>query len=376
MATRSEPAAAWKPSARAARHDLPGRAALAYQPALDGLRALSVLAVMAFHANIPWARGGFLGVDVFFVLSGFLITTLLVGEEEERGRIRLGHFYVRRALRLFPALLAMVAFLFWWTWDSHAMFPAQWRALKREAAATLLYVANWAMIRGDLSPIGDFGHTWSLAIEEQFYIVWPLVLLLFTRTLSRLATMLAVGTLALASLFLRAALFDGPATLSRVFHGSDTRAETLLIGCLLALLLRYRAFDLPVKSAATALLGVPGAIALVLFMLNVTPDTEWLPRGGFTLIALSAAMLILGLQLAHDGLLARVLSFGPLVAIGRISYGLYLWHWPVFLMFVPANLAAPTPREIAVRFVVTFVVATASWFVIERPALALKKRWA
>ncbi len=328
---------------------------------------------MAFHANLSWASGGFLGVDVFFVLSGFLITTLLVGEHSERGRIRLGHFWMRRALRLLPALVAMVAFLWWWNWNS--ILLDQVAALRRESVAALLYVANWGLIAGVVSPLGNFGHTWSLAIEEQFYILWPLVLLFLLGTLPRVAVLFAVGGLAMASLLVRVALFDGPATYSRVFHGSDTRAETLLVGCLLALLLQFRTLSIPPRSAFASLLAVPGALALAWFLLSVTPQTEWLPRGGFTLVAVSAALLILGLHTDREGPLARALSWGPLVAVGRISYGLYLWHWPVFLMLAPSNLDAPTAWETAVRFAATFLAAGLSWFLIERPALAYKRSW-
>jgi peptidoglycan/LPS O-acetylase OafA/YrhL len=371
--TRNESADAWRPSARASRHELPGRAVLPYQPALDGVRAVAVLAVMAFHANLPWASGGFLGVDVFFVLSGFLITTLLVGEYAERGRIRLGHFWMRRALRLLPALVVLVVLLWWWNWNAFA--PVFANTVRREAIFTLLYVANWAQIAGWLNPLGNFGHTWSLAIEEQFYILWPLVLSFLLGTLTRTGTMFAVGALAMASLFLRAALYDGHATLARVMHGSDTRAETLLIGCLLALLLRFRALELPPRPAFASALAVPGALALAWFFTSVTPQTEWLPRGGLTLVALSAAVLLLGLELSRESPLARALSWGPLVAIGRISYGLYLWHWPIFLILAPKDLSAPTASETALRFAATFAAATISWFAIERPALALKRRW-
>jgi peptidoglycan/LPS O-acetylase OafA/YrhL len=359
---------------RASRHELPGRSVLPYHPAFDGVRAVSVLAVMAFHASLPWARGGFLGVDVFFVLSGFLITTLLVGEHAERGHVRLRHFWMRRALRLFPALLVLIAVHLLWTW-SLDFAPGQLRIVTRESIATLLYVSNWAQIWGWLNPMGTFGHTWSLAIEEQFYILWPLVLLFLLGTLSRTGTMFAVGGLAFASLLLRATLYDGTATLSRVTHGSDTRAETLLIGCLLALLLRYRALEIPPRPAFASLLALPGALALVWFFSSVTNQTEWLPRGGFTLVALSAAMLLLGLQLSRESPMARALSWGPLVAIGRISYGLYLWHWPIFVILAPKDPSAPAIAETAIQFAATFIAATLSWFLVERPALAWKARW-
>jgi peptidoglycan/LPS O-acetylase OafA/YrhL len=346
---------------------------LPYQPAFDGVRAVAVLAVMAFHANLPWASGGFLGVDVFFVLSGYLITTLLVGEYAERGRIRLGHFWMRRALRLLPALLVVVLFNWWWSWNS--LVPDSASTVRREAMVTLLYVANWAQIAGWLNPMGALGHTWSLAIEEQFYILWPLVLSFLLGTLSRTGTMFAVGGFAIASLFLRAALYDGHETASRVMHGSDTRAETLLIGCLLALLLRFRALELPPRPAFASALAVPAALSLAWFFGNVTLHTEWLPRGGLTLVALSAAVLLLGLELSRESPLARALSWRPLVAVGRISYGLYLWHWPVFLVLLPKDLDAPTAWETILRFAATFAAATVSWFAIERPALALKRRW-
>ena len=354
------------------------RAGLAYQPSLDGLRAIAVLAVMAFHANLPFARGGFIGVDIFFVLSGYLITTLLVREQARSGTIALGRFYMRRTLRLLPALLALVVVLhvwsFWW------ILPGPVWQLRRETVATLLYMANWAEIAGILSPLGCFSHAWSLAIEEQFYIVWPLVLRAMLGTFSRTVVLGVVAAMAAASALLRAVLLQGPETFSRVFHGSDTRAETILVGCFLALLLQTPSALVPARWSGVTR-GLAGVAVLVLAVLAVFASTtsEWMLRSGFSITALAAALVVLELQVSPQGLLARSLAWKPLASVGMISYGLYLWHWPVFLtaflMFPPVSPADPSFTETAVRFAATFVMASVSWFLVERPFLRWKRSW-
>ena len=342
--------------------------------ALDGLRAVAVLAVMGYHAGLGFLAGGFLGVDVFFVLSGFLITTLLAAEHRRRGRIRLLPFYVRRTLRLLPALAVMCALLQAWVW--HLPFPVLAGPVGREIAATLLYVANWAEIAGLIRPLGFFGHAWSLAIEEQFYIAWPLLLGLMLRNLSRRAAVAAVVAAAAASALWRFVLWTGPEAAMRVFHGSDTRAEALLLGCAAALALE--AGLLPQGPRARRLLSslaLGSAAVLALAFVTASPDSGRLVHGGFTVVALASASVIVEATTAADGAVARVLSARPLVVTGRISYGLYLWHWPVFLLLSPVFTGlAPLPT-LALRFAASFAAAAASWLLVERWFLRWKRRW-
>jgi len=330
---------------------------------------------MAFHAGLPASQGGFLGVDIFFVLSGFLITSLLVREHAQRGTIRLGRFYMRRTLRLLPALLALVVFLhvwsLWW-WP----FPEQVRQLRRETAATLLYVANWAQIAGYVNPLGLFGHAWSLAIEEQFYILWPLALRAMLGRLSRSAILAVIAAAAAASALLRAVLAGNPDSLSRAFHGSDTRAEALLVGCFLALWLTTpAALAAARRSGVTRVLGTAAAVVLALLMTQTSWPADWMLRGGFTLTALAVALVLLDLQVSPRSVFARALACKPLAAIGRISYGLYLWHQPMFLAFTSATLAAAPVEVAVVRFAATFVMATLSWLLVERFFLRRKQAW-
>ncbi|MFN2428186.1 MAG: acyltransferase family protein [Candidatus Binatia bacterium] len=350
------------------------RAAFAYQPSLDGLRAVAVLAVMAFHANLPWAEGGFYGVDVFFVLSGFLITTLLAREQEGHRTIRLGRFYMRRTLRLLPALLTLVVVLH--VWSLWFVYPEQVRQLRRESAATLLYVANWAQIAGYIKPLGFFGHAWSLAIEEQFYIVWPLALGVMLRHLSRTTILAVIASAAVASALWRAVLAGDPDGFSRAFHGSDTRAEALLIGCFLAMSLQSPAVLAAVRRRRAApVLGAAAAAVLALMFTLTTWPSPGILRGGLTVTALATAMLILHLQAWPGGALARTLAWRPLAATGQISYGLYLWQQPVILTLTPAILAAGPVETAAVRFAVTFAMAILSWVIVERFFLKRKKAW-
>ncbi len=352
-------------------------APLTYQPALDGLRAIAVLAVMLFHAGVPLFPGGFLGVDIFFVLSGYLITTLLAAEFASSGTIALGRFYMRRALRLFPALLLLVAVLQVWTMRATFLFPGQLAEVRREIVTTLLYVANWAQVARIVEPLGFLSHTWSLAIEEQFYIVWPLALGWLLKSVSRPAACWIVAAGALASALARAMLWTGPESFARVFHGSDTRAEALLAGCLLALLLGQRAFAEMAATRRAAVSAAAAVAALVLAWLFSQAATEsgWMYRGGFSLAAAAAMLVILDLRIAPGGAIARILSVAPAVAIGRISYGLYLWHWPIFLVLSPWITGLSPGPTLAVRFLVTFAVAALSWFVLERPVLSWKRRW-
>ena len=341
-------------------------------PALDGLRALAVLCVMAYHAGVGWLPGGLLGVDVFFVLSGFLITSLLLSEKARTGRISLFRFWGRRARRLLPAMvLLLCAVMAWATFVS----PASSRAsLRGDAFSAMGYVANWRFIFSGQGYFDHFGpqspllHTWSVAVEEQFYLLWPLLLLLVIRWGRRgvfaLAFLGAVG-----SGVLMLVLSLGGTNPDRLYYGTDTRALPLLLGCSLAALRPTGGFPRRTRWSRTAiqLLGIAGAGGLAYCWFRIPDRSTFLYRGGFAVVALSAAALLLTCADAPRGPLARLLSFRPLRYIGAISYGLYLSHWPIFLFLTHARIHQSGAALLGIRFAAAFVVSVISYHLIEQP---------
>jgi peptidoglycan/LPS O-acetylase OafA/YrhL len=346
---------------------------LPHLPALDGLRGVAVIGVLCFHGGFDWARGGYLGVSAFFTLSGFLITNLLVREWDASGAIRTRRFWDRRFRRLLPALvLALLgtALATWWLGT-----PEQLRTLRGDALASLAYVANWrfvfqgtdyASLAGAPSP---FQHVWSLAIEEQFYVLFPLLVLVVLgrggrRWLTGVCAALAGASAALA------VLLSGD--LTRVYFGTDTRAAELLAGALLALWWspRPEAVGDP-RPAWTGggrwvdLAGVAAGLVL-LWTWTWVPDTaRGLALGGFALHAVGTAVVILAAT--RRGAVAGALSWSPLRAAGRVSYGLYLYHWPVFLFLDEARTGLDGVALFAIRIAVTVVLAVLSFRLVEQP---------
>jgi peptidoglycan/LPS O-acetylase OafA/YrhL len=334
---------------------------------------VAILAVMVYHSGL--VRGGFLGVDVFFALSGFLITGLLADERARTGRIAFGKFYMRRALRLLPALLLVVAVC------GGALLLLGPRELRGLAlaymAAVLFYVANWAAIWG--LPLGLFSHTWSLAIEEQYYLLWPLLLGLLLRAVpSRLGVLLMVLMGAGAGLVYRTVLAGRGASIEHLYYGLDTHGDALLVGCAAGLLVAWRMLpERPLGIALTRGAALVGALGLWLLLVGARYPVDYVRHGASTLAALGTGLVMVELFLPGSWL-ERVLRVRPLAGIGRISYGLYLWHFPVFIALgtLAVGRGAAPPGRIALAWGTTFAVALASFFLLERPALRLKERFA
>ncbi len=349
---------------------------LGYLPGLDGLRALAILTVVAFHVGAFSHRstldGGFLGVQVFFVISGFLITALLVEEHERNGRISLRAFYARRALRLFPALFAAVGVAVVYT----TFAPGhQLHQTAKEALASVFYWDNWfhALKVGNPTILL---HTWSLSIEEQFYLVWPLLLVLalgLAAARTRLWLLPLAGAAAAALGRAVADVVSSPAPIGRLYFGTDTRADALLIGCALALVW---ARGLPRQAAPLlAWLTVPALAALAVLMWFETTTARSLYVIGLLGCSLASAVLIGNVLTGRPRLLIRVLEHPGLVFVGKVSYGLYLWHYLVFWIVRDYtggwSMASRVPLELAIAIAVTVV----SYYLLELPIVRQKVRF-
>jgi peptidoglycan/LPS O-acetylase OafA/YrhL len=356
---------------------------------LDGLRAVAVLLVLGFHFGLGWLGAGFFGVDVFYVLSGYLITGLLLAEYERRERIGLAAFWLRRARRLLPALLLVLVaatLLVRFAGPSGAV-----PGYRGSALSALFYISNWWQIAssgnyfvatGATSPLT---HTWSLAVEEQFYLVWPLVVLAvlhvagpFRRGVRALLVVAAVGVV--ASVVEMAVLFNPGANPTRIYFGTDTHAQSVLVGavlaCLLTLVERQRgetgmdpAARAPAARAQLTAVGLVGLALLVALSHSLGGSSPGTYRGGFILVAVCSALVIAAVVAVPGGFLARTLSVAPLVWLGTISYGIYLWHFPVVIFLDSQRSGLGGPALFALRTAVTVAVAAASFYLIERPVI-------
>ncbi len=350
------------------------RAALPYMPALDGVRALAVIAVLAYHADLGWAQGGFLGVDVFFVLSGFLVTALLLTERQRFGHFSLARFWGRRARRLLPAvavLLAAVAVVV------PLLASDQAHRLRGDLGAALAYVSNWRLIFEDQSYFQATGrppllqHLWSLAVEEQFYLLWPLLLGVGLRVTGRRRQVgLAAVVLAGASTLLMAILHDPTADPSRVYYGTDTRLAALLVGAALACYWPGRTAKRPplVPKPVIEVLGLAALAGLLLCVREVHQYRPGLYRGGFLGVAVLAAVVVAVAASRRPTVLSRLLAQPPLVWLGKRSYSVYLWFWPVFMLTRPhADVPFSGLPLLALRLAITLALASASYRFVEEP---------
>jgi peptidoglycan/LPS O-acetylase OafA/YrhL len=349
-------------------------------PGLDGLRAVAILAVLVYHLDASWLPGGFLGVDVFFVVSGFLITTLLVRELQSTGRLALGSFWLRRARRLLPALVLTVAvsILIARVVSTDLLVQAG-----RQVLGALTFSTNWVEITAGSSYFDQtapqlFMNFWSLAVEEQFYLVWPLVTLLlvrFARPRTRVAVTLAIVA---ASTALMAALFTPGADATRVYYGTDTHLMGLMLGAALAFAWTSPALALRVRPSAwgaAARFAVPAAAAILALLLVVLDEERAATfRGGITLASLATAVLVAGLLDRGGSRLApwqRLADHPVLTWVGVRSYAIYLWHWPVILLVagdlpsVPGTTQHALTRAWAV--LVTVALADLTFRLVETP---------
>jgi peptidoglycan/LPS O-acetylase OafA/YrhL len=355
-----------------------------YRPALDGIRAIAVLAVFGYHLGYRWLGGGFLGVDVFFVLSGYLITGLLLTEHQRTGRISLTRFWLRRARRLLPALFLMVVVVALWLHSNAAAFELPLR--RRDLLWTLFYGANWHFIASGQDYFSQFTsasplrHTWSLAVEEQFYFVWPLIVLvaLAAGATRRWRVGIICGAGIVASVTAMVLLYD-PGDPSRAYYGTDTRIHQPLIGALLAVFLSQRPSRLS-KSAVSSVAAAGAATALLSGFVLLGDSSAAYYKGLSLGISFCAAVLIWGVETAPAGVFARLLGLSPVRSVGQISYGLYLWHWPAILAIrsgPPLFLALPGSLGINLtRVLITFSTAAASWSLIEQPIRRSRTRLA
>jgi peptidoglycan/LPS O-acetylase OafA/YrhL len=345
---------------------------LGYQPALDGLRGLAVCAIFAFHAGFSWAPGAFLSVSTFFTLSGFLITFLLLVEHERHGRIDRKAFWVRRARRLLPASLVTIAGIV----IGAALFAdaSQLERLRGDVIAGLAYVANWRFIAaGDsygalFQSESPMQHFWSLAIEEQFYLLYPLVFIALLALARGSHRRLAAGLALLvgASLATSFVLLARDASIDRLYFGTDVRAAELLVGALLAVWWsRRRHIGHTVGRRTVQVAGAVAFVAMVvLWAVARQGDRGWY-QGGLLVYAVLTCIVILA-ALAPNGPVRRTLSFRPLVGLGVISYGAYLIHWPVFTWLNESTGLSPWPL-FALRVAITIALAVALFRLVETP---------
>jgi len=341
-------------------------------PGIDGLRAVAVAAVFVYHANGGWLPGGFFGVDVFFVISGYLITSLLLAELAASGGVRLARFWAGRARRLLPALFLLLAacLVIGVTIDRGRLV-----SLRGDSLASIFYVANWRFIFEHESYFAGFGrppllrHLWSLAVEEQFYLLWPPLFLLIARLRDRAILPLLVGAAAIGSTALMWVLYTPGADTSRVFYGTDTRAAPLLIGVLLALLWRPSAMP-ALGRAARRVLDVAGiaALAAVGYLFAAVHDyDQFTYRGGFLVLALCAAV-VLGATVHPQSLLRRAFATPVARWLGERSYGIYLWHWPVLILSRPGvDVHLARGALVPLQAAVTIAIAALSYRFVERP---------
>ena len=348
---------------------------------LDGVRGVAVLLVFISHFHwilspdpfltkvTPWHfinrtfEAGFMGVDIFFVLSGFLITSLLMKDRSTNQKNLFKRFYKRRALRLLPALYALlIADFFVSRWEN---FPGdiQWRTTWH----AILFLNNWNIVNNFGKAQNDLGHLWSLGIEEQFYLIWPLTIWLLAKL--KIPSKMMIPLILFASLVVmvhRTSLWNDGTSWIILYIRTDTRLDSLLIGAMFAYV--YRHFQVPSKILnSVATLSFLGLV-YIKYVLDKSP---FIFEMGWTIIALLAGFIILSVA---EGafFIQKVFTWRPLTMIGKVSYGLYLWHMPIFLLFGRHVTSGSRPLRLLIGIIIASVVTSLSWFFIEKPFLNLK----
>jgi peptidoglycan/LPS O-acetylase OafA/YrhL len=352
----------------------PAGSEMKYVPGLDGIRAIAVAAVVGYQLGAPWLPGGLLGVAVFFTLSGYLITTLLITAWDHRGDLDLGHFWLRRVRRLLPALIMVLTVVLVATpvLDNDVL-PE--RGI--EALAALFMVSNWTAIASDVSYLqrlsgpGPLDHLWSLAIEAQFYLLWPLVLLLLFKRLRGRLDRMALVTVGLAAvsfllmLLLTAVGLDN----SHAYQGTEARGGGLLIGAALAMVWPPTQLASQVSERRRLVVDLAGVAALVIIVamfVFTTSYSMWPYRGGILLLSLATAVLV-GAAVHPASVVGPALGFLPLRWIGERSYGIYLWHLPVVAFMPHAVLVTQPLVRAAVQLALIISLSALSWAVLENP---------
>jgi peptidoglycan/LPS O-acetylase OafA/YrhL len=344
--------------------DQTSRFRLGRRPALDGIRGLAVIAVVFAHFELAsgFGQGGMVGVDIFFCLSGFLITTLLLEEHGAAGKINLAAFYRRRAARLLPGMLIFVASTVVIVWvtgiDRSTTIPV--------VPVVLAYVENWWAAAG--RPAGALGHMWSLAVEEQFYLVWPAVVILTLRhSRAALAAIAVLGSL-LAIIDRERACLNGATCVYRVYMSTDTRMDQILLGALLAIGCQSGVLDRITRRVAS-LVGWSSLAVLVVFCCSATSwSSHFYDTTGMTVTAILTCVLIGSALASTDGALLKLLSWRPLTAIGLVSYGIYLWNELFLVLIRDGTGIGQYPRAVLI-VMLTAAASAFSWRFVERPIL-------
>ncbi len=357
----------------------PATATTKHWAPLDGIRGSALLFMLAYHLDRSEPKSGFFSIDMFFVLSGFLITSLLVGEREKSGLIHFGNFYARRALRLLPALFELLvlvlvlSLIFGNRVESHQTLTS--------IPYTLFYIANWHQVYGYLGSLGMLDHTWSLSLEEQFYFIWPITLVGLLTVFKNNRRLLAIGLMCASvgdMIYRYVLVWDNhsfPSGFLRVYYATDTHCDGLLMGCGMALLLASRtkpASDLARKlSKASACVGVV-VLAVVMFAFNPFIVSSY--ANGIPIAVFSVAAIIWNLVTDPVRWIAAILGSKPFVFLGKRSYGFYLLHWPIYIL-ITSYWGIHRNRCDLTELVLTFIAGTLSYKYIEEPFLRRKVKF-
>ncbi|MFG0216949.1 acyltransferase family protein [Brevibacillus porteri] len=345
-----------------------------YMPGLDGLRAISVLAVIGYHLDLEWAQGGLLGVEIFFVLSGYLITDQIILEYRTKNKLSILHFWMRRIRRLLPAMVCMLLLVALWLMTTDF---SRLQALEGDFLSSLFYMNNWYLIFQEASyfesfgPASPIGHLWSLSIEEQFYLVWPVVLLIGLKLVpSRGKLLLSILLLASISAIAMAVMYEPGTDPSRVYYGTDTRVFAILIGAALAVVWPSWKLSDRISPSARVVLDITGGFGILLLLILIGRSNEyddWLYQFGFLYLSVVTAAVIA--VLVHPASrLGKIMACQPLTWIGKRSYSLYLWHYPVIVLSSPTvNTEGAGFTQILLQVTLSVILSAYSYKYVEEP---------